>query len=140
MKSINAISDSCNPETDHLTKHLAFWTIAWVISMAIATFGPMYLWESSVWINLTAIIINFGLGVGMIMSNIRLFKAQDELMQQIQLKAMGIALGLGVVGGLSYSLLDITNVIEQDAEIAFLVMGVSITYLVSLVTDNIRYR
>ena len=140
MKTINVISGSCNPETDHLTKQLAFWTFAWVVSMAIATFGPMYLWESSVWINLTAIIINFGLGVGMIMSNIRLFKAQDELMQQIQMKAMSIALGLGVVGGLSYSLLDITNVIEQDAEIAFLVMGVSITYLVSLVSDNIRYR
>ena len=85
-------------------------------------------------------MINFALGVGMIMSNIRLFKAQDELMQQIQLKAMSVALGLGVVGGLSYSLLDTTNVIGQDAEIAFLVIGVSITYLVSLVTDNIRYR
>ena len=85
-------------------------------------------------------MINFALGVGMIMSNIRLFKAQDELMQQIQLKAMSVALGLGVVGGLSYSLLDTTNVIGQDAEIAFLVIGVSITYLVFLVTDNIRYR
>ncbi|HKL14629.1 MAG TPA: hypothetical protein VJ915_03290 [Balneolaceae bacterium] len=140
MKTAHIISDSCNPETDQLTKYLAFWTLGWVVSMAIASFGPTYLWESATWINLTAIVVNFALGVGMIMSNIRLFKAQDELMQQIQLKAMGIALGLGVVGGLSYSLLDITNVIEQDAEIAFLVMGVSITYLVSLVTDNIRYR
>lgn len=140
MKTAHIISDSCNPETNQQTKYLAFWTLAWVVSMAIASFGPTYLWESTTWVNLAAIVVNFALGVGMIMSNIRLFKAQDELMQQIQLKAMGIALGLGVVGGLSYSLLDTTNVIEQDAEIAFLVMGVSITYLVSLVTDNIRYR
>lgn len=140
MKTVYTISDSCNPETVQLTKYLAFWTFTWVVSMAIASFGPAYLWESSTWVNLSAILVNFAVGVGMIISNIRLFKAQDELMQQIQLKAMGIALGMGVVGGLGYSLLDTTNVIEQDAEIAFLVMGVSITYLVSLVADNIRYR
>src|SRR6056297_746402 len=140
MKTAHMITDSCNPETNQLTKYLALWTVAWVVSMAKASFGPIYLWESSTWINLTAIVVNFALGVGMILSNIRLFKAQDELMQQIQLKAMSVALGLGVVGGLSYSLLDTTNVIGQDAEVAFLVMGVSVTYLVSLITDNIRYR
>jgi hypothetical protein len=43
-----------------------------------------------------------------------------------------IVLGLGVLGGVSYSVMDISNIISGDAEISFLVMLISISYMVAL--------
>ncbi|HKL14440.1 MAG TPA: hypothetical protein VJ915_02335 [Balneolaceae bacterium] len=44
MKTTHILSDSCNPETNQQTKYLVFWTLVWVVSMAIASLGPTYLW------------------------------------------------------------------------------------------------
>ena len=52
---------------------------------------------------------------------------------------MALALGVGVVGGLSYSLLDTTNLIAQDAEISYLVILIALTYLASVVIGQKRY-
>lgn len=122
------------------TVHLAVWTAGWVITMALATFGPGFLWDSQQWLTITAVLVNLGLGLGMIVANIRHLKVLDEMMQKIQLQAMGLALGVGVVGGLSYSLLDATDIISSDAEIANLVILIAITYLISLLINHRRYR
>lgn len=140
MEKLNSNSKEWKSHIHEKTVHLAVWTAGWVITMALATFGPEFLWDSRQWLTLIAIIVNLGLGLGMIVANIRHLKALDEMMQKIQLQAMGLALGVGVVGGLSYSLLDTTNTISSDAEIAYLVILIAITYLVSLMVNHRRYR
>jgi len=45
-----------------------------------------------------------------------------------------------VVGGLSFSLLDITNLIAFDAEISFMVFLIGITYLIGIVITNFQYK
>ena len=122
------------------TAHLAGWTAGWVITMALAAFGPIYLWDNRQWLTIMAILLNLGIGLGMIVANIRHLQMQDEMMQKIQLQAMALALGVGVVGGLSYSMLDTTNIISSDAEIPYLVILISITYLVSLFVNRRRYQ
>ena len=87
-----------------------------------------------------AVIINLIIGVGMILANIRYLRNLDELMRRIQLEAMGLSFGIGIVLGLSYSLLDITNVITSDAEISYLVILISLVYIVSLMVNKRRYR
>lgn len=121
------------------TKNLAGWTMAWVLSMALATFGPMYIWESTA-LTITGIILNVAFGGGMILANIRHLNGLDDLQKKIQLEGMALALGVGVVGGLSYSLLDTTNVIAQDAEISFLVILISLTYLGTVLIGQKRYK
>jgi hypothetical protein len=122
------------------TISLAKWTLAWALTIALATFGPTFIWESNTWISFTAILINFGIGLGMILANIRHLNTQDELMRRIHLESMGLSLGIGVVGGLSYSILDISNVISSDAEISHLVMLIAITYLISLILKVRKYK
>jgi hypothetical protein len=122
------------------TLRLAKWTISWVASMALATFGPIYLWDGNATLSLAAILLNALLGCGVIWANIRYLKGLDELQQKLNLEAMALALGVGVVGGLSYSLLDTTNVITGDAEISVLVIVISLTYLISLIIGQVRYR
>jgi hypothetical protein len=120
--------------------NLAFWTGAWVITMAISTFGSLYLWESNALLSLLAILLNFAVGIGMILANIRHLNSLDELQRKIQLEAMGIALGLAVVGGLAYSSLDQTNIIGYNAEISHLVILIGISYMAAILIGNSRYR
>ncbi|GAB3200484.1 hypothetical protein GCM10027293_21530 [Pontibacter aydingkolensis] len=108
--------------------------------MALATFGTKFIWQENLPFTILAIILNAALGVGMILAIIRHTKSMDEMQRKIQLEAMGIALGVGVVGGLSYSLLDTTNVISGDAEISVLVVLISFTYLGATIIGQMRYR
>ena len=121
------------------TEKLALWTLLWVVSLAVATFGPKFLWQENIIWSMLAIAINTAIGAGMIWANIKHLGVLDELQQKIQLEAMGIALGVGIVGGLSYSTLDIANVIGGDAEIGFLVMLISVSYMVALLVGKKRY-
>jgi len=122
------------------TINLALWTIAWVLTMAISTFGPLLLWEGNSLLTALAILLTLLVGIGMIFANIRHLNGLDELQRKIQLEAMGIALGLAVVVGLAYSSLDQTNLISYDAEISHLVILIGITYLAAVLIGNSRYR
>ena len=62
------------------------------------------------------------------------------MMQKVQLEAMGISLGVAIVGGIAYSMMDVTNVIPFDAEIGGLVGLIGITYLVSVFINMKRYK
>ena len=118
---------------------LAIWTWSWVATLAVATFGPKYIWEENTLWTTLAIGLNLVNGVLMISANRSLFNHYDELERKIHLESMGLTLGLTVVTGLSYSLLDQTNLISSNAEISFLVMFISITYLVTLMINRKRY-
>lgn len=122
------------------TVKLAIWTILWTGSMALATFGPKFIWNENEVLTILAVIINALLGVGMILMNIRYVNSLDDLQKKIQLDAMGIALGVGVVGGLSYALLDTTNLISSNAEIGFLVIVIGLTYIISVFIGLKRYN
>ena len=121
------------------TMHLGIWTGAWVLTLAVAVFGPALAWDSKV-LTLGMTLANVGVGVGMIFANKRHLDGLDELQRKIQLEAMALALGVFLVAGLGYSTLDVTNVIAVDAEISFLVMLVSLTYLAGIVIGRRKYQ
>jgi len=119
---------------------LAYWTSGWMLSMALATFGPKFLWNFNSRFTGVAILINLLFGIGLINGKKKWLKQLDELQLKIQLDAMALALGVGIVGGLSYSLMDITNLIPMDAEISVLVIAISLTYLAGSIIGTRRYE
>ncbi|MEB8327750.1 hypothetical protein OO009_00155 [Flavobacteriaceae bacterium KMM 6897] len=129
-----------NTQIKKNTKKLAIWTMLWTGSMALATFGPKFIWDENVALTYLAVIINVLLGIGMILMNIKYINCLDDLQKKIQLDAMGIALGAGIVGGLSYTLLDTTNLITHDAEISFLVIFIGVTYMIAILIGQKRYK
>jgi len=122
------------------SKELKIWTLAWTLSMAIATFGPQFLWNEESIGTLLAIIVNLILGVRMILANRKFINSGDELQKKIQLESLGLTLGLAVIVGLSYSLLDQMNLISGNAEINILVLFIGITYLVTMTVNNRKYK
>ena len=133
-------ADCLTTRNKRSTQNLAIWTFSWVVTLALATFGHIHLWSDNLSLTLIAFGLNLAAGIGMILSNIRYIKALDELQRKMQLEAMGMSLGVGVVGGLSYSLMDTTNIISTDAEIGMLVVLISLTYLATLVISHFRYQ
>lgn len=121
------------------TINLALWSLLWLMSLALATFGPKFIWQQDTTWSIIAIAINMTIGSGLILAHIKHLAVLDELQKKIQLDAMAVALGVGIVGGLSYSVMDIANVISGDAEIAFLVMLIGITYIIAIVVGKKRY-
>ncbi len=119
---------------------LALWTFAWTASAAVVIYGDEFLWEGQSNLTLVAVLANLALGVGMILSLRNFLKILDELERKIQLESMGITLGLTLVVGKAYSMLDITNLIPWDAEIGFLIMFMGITYLSAILINTFRYR
>jgi hypothetical protein len=116
------------------------WAAAWVLTMALANFGPKFIWQSNESITILAIVINMVIGFGMILANRRHLRGLDEMHQKIQLEAMAVSLGVGLVVGLSYSNLDITNVIAFDAEISHIVILMGLTYGLGVMFGLRKYR
>ena len=140
MSNPNTDSGSWAANNTKNTIRLAYWTGAWLLTMAAANFGPKFFWDSNDLLTVVAIVINLAFGFGMILANKRQLKGLDELQQKVQLEAMGITLGVGLVVGIAYSNLDVTNVISSDAEISHLVILMGLTYLAGIVIGLRRYR
>ena len=122
------------------TKRLAKWTAAWVISLALATFGDKFIWQQNELITAIAIGINFLVGIMMIMVNKQHLTDLDELQQKIQLNAMGLSLGIGLIVGISYSTLDTTGLISSHAEISHLIIVMALTYMIGIILGNRKYQ
>ena len=120
-------------------KNLGLWTWSWLATLAIATFGPKFIWDEHIGLTTFAIITNLVNGVLMILANRTLFNHYDELERKIHLESLALTLGLTVVVGLSYSLLDQTNIIPFDAEIGVLVGFIGVAHLITLLINRKRY-
>ncbi len=135
-----AKNENWTKRTQKNVLNLAFWTILWLLTMALVVFGAKFLWNFNSVISALFIVTNAAIGVGMIRANKKYLDGLDELQRKMNFDAMAIALGVGVVGGLSFSLLDITNLIAFDAEISFMVLLIGITYLIGIVITHSRYQ
>lgn len=122
------------------TKRLAVWTVAWVLTMALANFGPIFIWSGDKLFSFLAIVLNTLLGVAMIVANKRQLQSLDEMQQRIARDAMGVTLGVGLVLGLSYSNLDITDLIPGHAQISVLVIIMGLTYALTTLLVGRKYR
>lgn len=133
-------SNAWEASTRKNVRHLAYWTGAWVVTLAIVAFGAKYLWGYNTGLSILGILINTMAGVGMILVNRKYANGLDEMQRKVAMDAKAIALGVGVVGGMSYSMLDATNVISFDAEIGHLVGLMGITYFIAFIIGSIRYK
>ena len=122
------------------TAKVAYWGLAWVLATAGATFGPELLWGYGTLITSIGIAIQLALGFGMIWTFKEVLLAMDELQRLIQLEAISLALGVAVVVGVSYGLLEDVKLITFQPEISHLIILISLTYSFGLFLGNRHYR
>jgi len=108
--------------------------------MALAAFGPKFLWDFSTIPTVLAVLLNLGIGFRMIISNKRYLQGLDELQRKIQLEAMAISLGVGLVVGLNYELLEDVKLISFEPEISHLIIIMSLAMFGGILAGQRHYQ
>jgi hypothetical protein len=122
------------------TKKLAFWTLIWVLASALATFGPEFIWENSLF-TYAGVGLFLITGAAMIWANRKYLMDQDELQRRMHLEAMSITLGVAVVLGLGLSILDQQDLLFGfDLDFAFITIIISVSYMLSLLINLRRFK
>jgi hypothetical protein len=116
------------------------WNGAWAAATALMALGPKFLWNKALVFTLLAAGLDVAVGVGMILANKNYLAELDELQRKVQLNSMGITLGVAVVAGVPISVLDAYHVIPFHADVAYLLILMSLTFGVSNLYGTRRYR
>jgi len=116
------------------------WNGAWGAATALMAIGPKFLWNKALMFTLLAVGLDLAVGVGMILANKKYIAELDELQRKVQLNSMGITLGVALIAGVPLSVLDAYHVIPFHADIAYLLLLMSLTFAVSNLYGTRRYR
>ena len=122
------------------TARLRYWTVAWLAAMATAAFGPKYIWDFATLPTILALLVSLCVGFGMIVANKRYLQGLDEMHQKIFLDAGALTLGVGMVCGLSYEMLEDIKLISYEPEISHLIILMCLTMMVGMILGHRRYR
>ena len=135
------ITDICDSkaQTKKNTKSLFIWSVVWVLATAGAAFGPKNLWNFNTLLTISAVLIHIGIGLGMIRVFKRFLLGLDELQRKIHLDAMAISLGIGLVFGCSYEMLEDIKLIPFQPEIPHLMIVMYLTYTVGCILGVKKY-
>ncbi|WP_100643114.1 hypothetical protein [Alteromonas facilis] len=116
------------------------WTSAWVITLAIVAFGPKFLWDFAPNFSLIAIAINLFMGYRMIIAHKHHLDGMDELQRRIHFNAMAISLGVSMVFGAIYGLLEPVRLISFPPSPSNILFVMGISYIISVFIGIRKYQ
>lgn len=122
------------------TVRLALWTLAWVVTLALAKFGPQRLWDTQQVASWAAVAVNFAVGIGWIVAFTRFLRVIDELQRKIMQDALAVTLGVGWVVGFAYVVVDAGELVARDVDIAVLPALMGVVFVIAFAVGRIRYR
>ena len=136
----NAMDSGYESRIRTSTIRLAQWTGAWLAATALMAFGPKFLWNKALVFTLLVVGLDVAVGVGMILANKKYLEELDELQRKVHLNALAIAVGVALIAGIPYSMMDAYDVFPFKADISHLVILMSLTCFVSYLYGARRYR
>lgn len=119
---------------------LALWTVAWVATLALASFGPRLLWDAQPAVSWVAVAANLAVGVGWIVAHARYLRSIDELQRKIMQDALVVTLGVGWVGGFAYVVAEAADLIAHDSAIGIFSALLGVVYMLAIAAGHLRYR
>lgn len=140
MNDVNRNSSDWSENNIKNTVRLRYWSIAWVLSLALAAFGPRLIWDFDTGLTILGVVVTLTIGFGMILANKRYIDGLDELHRKIFLDAGAFSLGVGLVCGLGYELLEDIKLISFQPEISHLVLLMCLAFLVGMVRGQRKYQ
>ena len=122
------------------TIRLVWWNGAWAAATLVMALGPRFLWHKTLVLTLLAVGLDIALGVGMVLATKKYVMGLDELQQKVYLNALGIAMGVGVIVGAPFSVMDAYHIIPFHANVGSMVILMGLTFFVSLLYGVLRYQ
>ncbi len=140
MKDLKADSGDWAASNSRNTTRLKYWSTAWVLSLALASFGPVFIWDFHTGLTILGVILTLAVGYGMIVALKRHVEGLDEMHRKIFLDAGALTLGVGLVCGTSYELLEDIKLITFEPEISHLIILLCLTFLTGRIMGHRKYR
>ena len=131
--------DNLAQRTRQSNKEIFTWTFSWVLSLAVVAFAPKFVWDFAPTYTLIALLVNLVLGYKMIIANKRSLDRMDELQRRIHFNAMAISLGVSMVFGAVYGLLDDVRLISFEPEPSNILFVMGISYIISVFVGLKKY-
>ena len=122
------------------TNYVFVWGIFWVFATAGVAFGPKNLWNFNTWITIIAVVIHVGIGLVLIRALKQNLLAMDELHRKIHLDAMAWSLGIGLVLGCTYEMLEDIKLITFQPEIPHLILTMCLVYVAGVIRGIRKYQ
>lgn len=123
-----------------ITRKSALWAGAWILSVTLFAFGPESLWPGQFPLTVAAALISLGVGIGTLFHWRDMLDNADDLHRKVILEAMAIALGVGVVVGTLYPVMEDYELAPSDVKMTALVVVMGVTFLASMILGLRRYR
>ena len=122
------------------TNYVFGWGIFWVFATAGVAFGPKNLWNFNTWITIIAVVIHVGIGLVLIRALKQNLLAMDELHRKIHLDAMAWSLGIGLVLGCTYEMLEDIKLSTFQPGIPHLILTMCLAYVAGVIQGIRKYQ
>ena len=136
-KSIKSDETPARSKKNHAL--IMLWIFVWMATFVAADKAEAYEWYTAGSLSLLAIAINAVIGLTVIVTYMRFLKELDEMQQKIQLNALALAMGIGLVGSVSYSLMVSAGIVAAP-DIAVVIALLGGGYSAGLVIGRARYQ
>lgn len=140
MKKQTSVTSHWEASTAKNGTRLLIWALAWVLTTALAAFGPKVFWDFHTGLTILGVLINVGVGFGMIFATKRHLQALDEMHQKIFRDAAVLSLGVGLVCASSYELLEDIKLITFQPEISHVIILMCLAFLIGMIAGHRKYR
>jgi hypothetical protein len=114
------------------------WSFLWALSFLAVALGIKREWLSSGVVTLAAVTGSALLGIATVLAYRRFLEGTDELRRKIEVEALALAFGVGMVGGLSYWLLAISGAVSERG-FAYVFCAMIVAHPVCVLIGRRRY-
>lgn len=101
------------PQDRRNQRRVLLWMSAWTVSWLGVNAGIKFDWLSPGAPAIGAAVLSTALGVGWVLAYRRFLRDADELRRKIELDALALAVGVGVVGAVAYWLLEMAGAVAE---------------------------
>ncbi len=114
------------------------WSLAWSASWVVASIAINNEWVAAGLPQFPIALFPTFVGIGMLISYAKFLREADELQRKIQLDALALGFGVGLVGAVLYRLLEKSGFVAE-ADIADAILIMVIAYVVGVLIGQRRY-
>lgn len=113
------------------------WSFAWACSFVVVTLCIKRAWLPSGWA-VPAVIGTALFGVATVLAYRRFLQEVDELRRKIEVEALALAFGVGVVGGMTYWLLAVAGAVSAK-DFFYVILVMIFTHPLGILIGRRRY-
>jgi hypothetical protein len=132
---------SCSsPQRDRQNRRRStIWALGWALSFAATTLLATKKWLAlPLSATVAGVVATTLFGVMAVLSHRRYLREADELRRKIELDALALAFGVGLVGGLSYWLLMVSSVVSSEG-FAYVFTAMLLAHPLGILIGQKRY-